>query len=133
MSVIQRKEYLYYNQQIGKHNTLYSSGFSIQDMPVSSAIMSPIDKDVVVHDGKITVKGWAYSGGGRWPQRVEVSADGGSTWYEVPWEQVSKKYYHAWRLWTIEIPCDAEGWLEFVCRCWDNSLNTQPTFVRSAW
>lgn len=132
-NVVQRKEYLYYNQQIGKHNTTYSSGFSIQDMPVSSAIMTPSDKDVIVHDGKITVKGWAYSGGGRWPQRVEVSGDGGSVWYEVPWENLSKKYYHAWRLWSIDLPVDAEGWLEFVCRCWDNSLNTQPTYVRSAW
>ncbi|RPB08392.1 molybdopterin binding oxidoreductase [Morchella conica CCBAS932] len=132
-NVVQRKEYLYYNQQIGKHNTTYSSGFSIQDMPVSSAMMTPTDKDVIVHDGKITVKGWAYSGGGRWPQRVEVSGDGGSVWYEVPWENLSKKYYHAWRLWSIDLPVDAEGWLEFVCRCWDNSLNTQPTYVRSAW
>ena len=28
---------------------------------------------------------------------------------------------------------DAEGWTEIVARCWDNALNTQPTYVRSAW
>ena len=32
---VQRQEYLYYNQQIGKHNVLVSNGFSIQAMPVS--------------------------------------------------------------------------------------------------
>jgi len=33
----------------------------------------------------------------------------------------------------MDIPVDAEGWLEFVVRAWDSSLNTQPTFQRSAW
>lgn len=46
---------------------------------------------------------------------------------------MTKKYYHAWRLWEIDLPVDAEGWLEFCVRTWDNALNTQPTFVRSAW
>lgn len=26
------------------------------------------------------MRGWAYSGGGHWPERVEVSGDGGSVW-----------------------------------------------------
>ena len=54
---------------MGKHNATYSAGFSIQDMPVSSAIMSPLDKAVIIHDGKIHMRGWAYSGGGHWPER----------------------------------------------------------------
>jgi len=53
--------------------------------------------------------------------------------YEVPPENLSKKYLHAWRTWHIDIPVDAEGWLELVVRCWDNALNTQPTYVRTAW
>ncbi|CZS91488.1 related to nitrate reductase [NADPH] [Rhynchosporium agropyri] len=130
---VQRKEYLYYNSQVGKHNASYSSGFSIQDMPVSSAIMSPIDMDQIIHEGTIKLRGWAYSGGGHWPIRVEASGDGGSIWYEVPYENMTEKYYYAWRLWEIDLPVDAEGWLELVVRCWDNSLNTQPTYVRSAW
>jgi len=130
---VQMKEYLYYTPQIGKQNAMYSNGFSIQDMPVSSAIMHPKDKDQIVHDGKISLRGWAYSGGGHWPVRVEVSGDGGSVWYECPWENMTTKYYHAWRLWSIDLPVDAEGWLEFCVRTWDNSMNTQPTFVRSAW
>ena len=102
-------------------------------MPVSSAIMTPVDLDQIIHDGKITLRGWAYSGGGRWPERVEVSADGGSVWYEVPYQRMSKKYFFGWRIWSIEVPVEYEGWLEFCCRTWDNALNTQPTFVRSAW
>ncbi|KAK3323985.1 Oxidoreductase, molybdopterin-binding domain-containing protein [Cercophora scortea] len=130
---VQRREYLYYTPQVGKQNALYSNGFSIQDMPVSSAIMAPRDMDTVVHEGRMKMRGWAYSGGGHWPVRVEVSGDGGSIWYEAPYEQMSTKYFFAWRLWEIELPVDAEGWLELCVRTWDNALNTQPTFVRSAW
>lgn len=63
---VQQQEYLYYGPQHGKQNALYSNGFSIQEMPVSSAIMTPKEKQVIVHDGKIEVTGWAYSGGSRY-------------------------------------------------------------------
>lgn len=33
----------------------------------------------------------------------------------------------------MELPVDAEGWLELCVRCWDDAMNTQPTFVRSSW
>ncbi|KAJ7364918.1 sulfite oxidase mitochondrial precursor [Mycena albidolilacea] len=133
MGPVQAQEYLYYTSQIGKQNAKYSNGFSIQQMPVSSAIISPVDKKVIVHDGKITLKGWAYSGGGNWVERVEVSPDGGSVWYAVDQENMTEKHYHAWRLWAIDVPVDAEGWLEFCVRTWDSSNNTEPTFVRSSW
>jgi len=130
---VQAQEYLYYTPQIGKQNTKYSNGFSIQQMPVSSAIIYPLDKSVVTHDGTIELKGWAYSGGGNWVERVEVSPDGGHVWYAVDQDDMTEKHYHAWRLWKINLPVDAEGWLEFCVRTWDSSNNTEPTFVRSAW
>jgi sulfite oxidase len=130
---VQSREYLYFNGQVGKHNQKYTLGIQIQEMPVSSAIMEPWSKEVVVHNGHIRVKGWAYSGGGHWPERMEVSSDGGFIWYAVAPEDMSDKHKYAWRTWHIDLPVDAEGWLELCCRCWDNSLNTQPTYVRSAW
>ncbi|KAF8895573.1 sulfite oxidase mitochondrial precursor [Infundibulicybe gibba] len=130
---VQQQEYLYYTAQIGKQNAKFSNGFSIQQMPVSSAIIFPQDKDVVIHSGKVTLRGWSYSGGGNWVERVEVSSDGGSVWYAVDQDDMTEKHYHAWRLWKIDLPVDAEGWLEFCVRTWDSSNNTEPTFVRSAW
>ncbi|KAI4211567.1 MAG: hypothetical protein LQ351_005608 [Letrouitia transgressa] len=130
---VQSKEYLYFNQQVGKHNQRPTDGIQIQEMPVSSAIMSPWTKQVVIHNGKIHCKGWAYSGGGRWPERVELSSDGGFSWYAVPNENLSSKHKWTWRNWEMDLPCDVEGWIEIVCRCWDNSLNTQPLNVRAAW
>lgn len=64
---------------------------------------------------------------------MEVSPDGGFVWYAVPNENLSAKHKFAWRTWHMDLPVDAEGWLELTVRCWDNSLNTQPTYVRSAW
>lgn len=130
---VQRLEYLYFNQQVGKHNQRPTDGIRIQEMPVSSAIMSPWTKQIVVHNGAIRCKGWAYSGGGRWPERVELSADGGFSWYAVPLENMSPKHKWTWRTWEYELPCDVEGWVEIVVRCWDNAMNTQPLTVRSAW
>ncbi|BFZ63499.1 hypothetical protein YB2330_004622 [Saitoella coloradoensis] len=133
MGPVQRQEYLNYNHQVGKHNVKFSNGFSIQDMPVSSAMMFPKEKQVVIHDGKIECQGWAYSGGGRWVERVEVSPDGGHTWFPAAVQDMTTKHYHAWRLWKLEVPTYAEGWIELCVRCWDNANNTEPTFVRSAW
>jgi sulfite oxidase len=133
LAPVQRNEYLYFNQQTGKHNQKPTDGIQIQEMPVSSAIMSPWNNQVVMHNGAIHCKGWAYSGGGRWPERVELSADGGFSWYAVPVENLSAKHKWTWRTWEMDLPCDVEGWIEIVCRCWDNSLNTQPLSVRAAW
>lgn len=116
LAPVQMKEYIYYSPQIGKHNNTYSNGFSIQTMPVSSAIMAPLNHDQIVHDGKIKLTGWAFSGSG-WPERVEVSGDGGNIWYEVPFGQLSKKVFYSWHVWEYEMPVDAEGWLEFCVRC----------------
>ncbi|KAJ6445150.1 sulfite oxidase, mitochondrial precursor [Purpureocillium lavendulum] len=133
LAPVQSQEYLYFPQQVGKHNFKLTDGIQIQEMPVSSAIMSPWTKQVVIHKGKIRCKGWAYSGGGRWPERVELSADGGFNWYTVPDQKLSKKRKWTWRIWEYELPCDVEGWVEIVVRCWDNALNTQPPEVRTAW
>ncbi|KAF2008857.1 molybdopterin binding oxidoreductase [Aaosphaeria arxii CBS 175.79] len=133
LAPVQSQEYLYFPQQTGKHNLKFTDGIQIQEMPVSSAIMSPWTKQVVIHNGKIQCNGWAYSGGGRWPERVELSMDGGFNWYTVPLENLSEKRKWTWRTWKFELPCDVEGWVEIVCRCWDNALNTQPSNVRTSW
>ncbi|KAK4120658.1 molybdopterin binding oxidoreductase [Parathielavia appendiculata] len=150
---VQSREYLYFQQQYGKHNQLPHLGIQVQEMPVTSAIMMPWHKEVVVHKLHIEVagkeqrnlnspqirlivdtqQGWAYSGGGRWPERVKVSSDGGWAWYQVPPENLSAKHKWTWRTWSISVPCDQEGWTELVVRCWDNSLNIQQMEVRHSW
>lgn len=68
--------------------------------------MSPVSMDQIIHEGKIKLRGWAYSGGGHWPVRVEVSGDGGSVWYEVPQENM-----------TTKVSCIATGYVLRVITC----------------
>ncbi|KAG9249420.1 oxidoreductase molybdopterin binding domain-containing protein [Emericellopsis atlantica] len=103
---MQSQEYLYFPQQTGKHNLKFTDGIQIQETPVSSAIMSPWTKQVVLHHGTIRCQRWAYSGGGHWSQSVELSNDGGFNWYAAPEANLSKKH---------------------------NPLNTQLPEVRTAW
>lgn len=102
-------------------------------MPVASAILFPADMSVIAHEGTIKCSGWAYSGGGHWIERVELSTDGGFSWWEVPQANMSEKHYHTKRLWHMDLPMPIEGWTEVVVRCWDNACNTQPLTVREAW
>jgi len=86
-----KKEYLYYTLQAEKHDATYSNGFSIQDMPVASAIIISLDKAVVIHNSTITLRGWAHSGGGNRPERVEVNGDGGIVCYETSYGNSSQR------------------------------------------
>ncbi|KXH67494.1 TAM domain methyltransferase [Colletotrichum salicis] len=76
---------------------------------------------------------WGYSGGGRWPDRVEFSAEGEFNWCTVPVQKLSKERIWTWRIWKIGFRCDGGSKIEIVCRCWDNALQTQPPDVRTAW
>lgn len=49
---------------------------SIEVGSCRSAIIFPEDKETIIHSGSIALQGWAYSGGGNWVERVEVSPDG---------------------------------------------------------
>ncbi|KAJ9102057.1 hypothetical protein QFC20_005065 [Naganishia adeliensis] len=111
MGPVQRQEYLYYPQQVGKRNVTFDKGFSIQDMPVSSAILSPKDKEVIIHDGYVHCEGYVL----------------------VPFENMSPKHYYTKRLWKMDLPVPVEGWIELVVRAWNSAINTQPTIVGNAW
>lgn len=86
-------------------------------MPVSSAIMSPVDKAVIIHDRFKILRRWAIQGVDIGQVRVEVSGDGGSIWYEAPLDKLSEEYFYAWRTSSINLLVDAEGGLELELRC----------------
>nr|CAI5859725.1 unnamed protein product [Callosobruchus analis] len=83
---------------------------AIQELPVTSAICKPCDGDTVgIVDGKIFVKGYAWSGGGQKIIRVDVSADDGKTWHvaNVDAQDSSDPPRHwSWTLWSLNIPVD---------------------------
>ncbi|XP_022053143.2 sulfite oxidase, mitochondrial [Acanthochromis polyacanthus] len=123
----------------------FKSAPAIQELPIQSAITTPADSATIDRsDGTLTVKGYAWSGGGREVVRVDVSLDGGKTWQaaqlrsgekgQAPEPSPPPGRAWAWKLWeiTAPLPPDAQE-LEIVCKAVDNSYNMQPDTVSPIW
>jgi sulfite oxidase len=122
----------------------YSKAQAIQDYPIQSAICSPDEGQVLVPDnGFITVKGYAWSGGGRSIIRVDVSMDGGKTWSEAeltPSHRSSLYKSWDWTLWQIKLPVShlmkgdgKEADINLVCKATDSSYSSQPESFEGIW
>lgn len=123
----------------------FKSAPAIQELPIQSAITQPADGTVVNRSAEeVTVKGYAWSGGGREVVRVDVSLDGGKTWQvaqlrssekgQAPAPSPPPGRAWAWKLWELTgpFPPDANE-LEIVCKAVDNSYNMQPDSVAPIW
>ncbi|XP_062323056.1 sulfite oxidase, mitochondrial [Osmerus eperlanus] len=123
----------------------FKSAPAIQELPIQSAITQPAEGTVVDRSAEeVTVKGYAWSGGGREVVRVDVSLDGGKTWQvaqlrtndkgQAPAPTPPPGQAWAWKLWelTAPLPPDAQE-LEIVCKAVDNSYNMQPDSVAPIW
>ena len=71
-------------------NVDWKSAPAIQETNVTSAIISPHPQESIEGPtDEVTVRGWAFSGGGQAVIRVDVSADGGKTWASADLTPVS--------------------------------------------
>ncbi|CAO2202192.1 unnamed protein product [Urochloa humidicola] len=114
----------------------YKPEHVINELNVNSVITTPAHDEVlpvndVATQGAYTVKGFAYSGGGKKVTRGEVTLDGGETWLlcELNHPEKPNKYgrYWCWCFWSVEVEVlDLLGAKEIAVRAWDQSLNTQP-------
>ena len=110
---------------------------SIQELPVTSAILSP-RPGTCVEDSTITVEGYAWSGGGRGIVRVDVSADNGATWHTATLKQGSEQPLSrawAWTFWEVEMPVAAanDAAVTLVCKAIDAAHNCQPEGSAGVW
>uniref|UniRef100_A0A9J7ZMI6 Sulfite oxidase n=1 Tax=Cyprinus carpio carpio TaxID=630221 RepID=A0A9J7ZMI6_CYPCA len=123
----------------------FKSAPAIQELPIQSAITHPAEGTSVDRsDREVTVKGYAWSGGGREVVRVDVSVDGGKTWH-VAKLRTSDQGQHpapppppgrawAWKLWEIDVPIPHRAQeLEIVCKAVDSGYNMQPDTVAPIW
>ena len=115
---------------------------SIQEQPVTSAICAPAPGETVpLSDEVLTLRGYAYSGGGRGIVRVDVSVDEGATWSSASLDQAGAQQQRgkawAWTLWeaTVALPTGARAGDTVVCVCkaTDEAMNTQPERVAPIW
>lgn len=103
----QRKDYKGFSPNVDWDTVNFDESPSIQEMPIQSAICDPIDGSTVTPDleGYITVKGYAWSGGGRKVVRVDVSPDGGKNWITADLEQENSPLNrtYSWTIWKVNI------------------------------
>jgi sulfite oxidase len=112
---------------------------SLQEQPVQSAITFPHASSPFTVGEKNTVRGYAYSGGGRGIVRVDVSIDGGKTWKTATLTEGKEQPLDrawAWTFWEcdFDIPENEKGReFEVICKATDASYNVQPDSVQGIW
>lgn len=137
----------------------FSKAVSMQNMPVTSAICNLSTGDTVSlsdADGRLEVRGYAWSGGGSRILRVDLTADGGRTWHVAelqhgPLENVADETRPetsdtaatakrvdaslatptgrdwAWTLWRARLPVpDGADTVEVWSKAVDANYNVQP-------
>nr|TKS00592.1 hypothetical protein D5086_0000180310 [Populus alba] len=115
----------------------YKPEYIINELNINSVITTPCHEEILpinswTTQSPYTLRGYAYSGGGKKVTRVEVTLDGGETWQCLPVDHEEKptsrrEYTGAgasvpWRWRWLE------SWSQRDCRPgWDETLNiTQP-------
>ncbi|XP_051192559.1 nitrate reductase [NAD(P)H] [Lolium perenne] len=114
----------------------YKPECMINELNINSVIATPGHDEVLPINAlttqkPYTMKGYAYSGGGRKVTRVEVTLDGGETWQVCDLDHPERptKYgkYWCWCFWSVDVEVlDLMGAKEIAVRAWDEALNTQP-------
>ncbi len=105
--------------------------------PAPGAVLSP-------HDDEVTLRGYAWSGGGRAIMRVDVSADGGVSWkpaalqpLQYPGSGAAGTPAWAWTLWEATLPLPAgaaaAGEVSLLCKATDSACNAQPESAVGIW
>jgi len=107
----------------------WSSGIKLGEMPVTSVICSPGNGERIGQN-PVRIQGYAYVGGGRRVERVEVSTDGGCCWQAAQLDDGASAW--TWRFWQVELALPA-GEVELAARAWDSGTNTHPERVGQVW
>ena len=124
----QRSAYRHVSPHVTPETIGREPGFELGELSVNSAICSPVD-GAEHGTGPVEILGYATAGGDRTVERVEVSADNGSTWVAADLQVAEPG---VWRFWSVTLDLD-EGPHEIVCRAWDSAANTQPENPADVW
>lgn len=114
----------------------YKPEYIINELNINSVITTPCHEEILPINSwttqrPYTLRGYAYSGGGKKVTRVEVTMDGGETWQVATLDHTEKpnKYgkYWCWCFWSLDVEVlDLLSAKEIAVRAWDETLNTQP-------
>ena len=120
----------------------------IHEQPVTSFICNPPQNSIIgaKNAADITLKGVAWSGGGRKIERVDVSLDGGKTFTAAElFKPIEQRYNHHWA-WTqfymtLALPEEVKEKLkrgekvelDVTSKALDSAFNVQPSVMAPYW
>ncbi len=104
-------------------------GMELGKVAVNSDVLVPAD-GAEVPAGVVEARGYAFAGGRRQVERVDISLDGGREWRQA--ELLEDLGPWAWRLWRIGVELEP-GDHEIVVRAWDSAAGTQPEDPAGSW
>ncbi len=125
----QAHAYRLFPSWVDRDNVVWESGLMLGEMPVTSVLCTPAP-GAVLPAGEVEVSGYAYVGGGRGIDRVDLSLDGGRTWQ--PTELGTEEGGWSWRLFSARVDL-GPGQHELVVRAFDRSAQTQPRDAAEVW
>ncbi|XP_057437513.1 sulfite oxidase-like isoform X3 [Lotus japonicus] len=135
-----QKDYKMFPPSVNWENINWLTRRPQMDFPVQCAICS-LEDMTTIRPGKVTISGYAASGGGRGIERVDVSVDGGKTWMEasrfqktgIPYvaddDNTSEKW--AWVLFAVTV--EILHSTEVIAKAVDSAGNVQPERVEDIW
>jgi len=104
-------------------------GISLTEVALNAEVLSP-DVDATVPAGPLTVRGYAFAGGGRGVGRVDVSVDRAASWVQA--DLGGDRGPGVWRQWTahVDVP---PGPRVLTARAWDTAGASMPEAPRHLW
>ncbi|XP_058766571.1 sulfite oxidase-like isoform X1 [Vicia villosa] len=135
-----QKDYKMFPPSVNWENINWSSRRPQMDFPVQCVICS-LEDTTTITPGKVSISGYAASGGGRGIERVDVSVDGGKTWMEASRFQKSDIPYTAdddgncdkWAWVLFEVTAEIQQSTEIIAKAVDSAGNVQPEKVEDIW
>ncbi|OWM90190.1 hypothetical protein CDL15_Pgr006511 [Punica granatum] len=114
----------------------YKPEYIVNELNINSVITTPSHEEILPINASTsqrpyTLRGYAYSGGGKKVTRVELTMDGGATWHvcELDHPEKPNRYgkYWCWCFWSLEVEVlHLLPAKEIAVRAWDQSFNVQP-------
>lgn len=106
-----------------------ADGPQLGPVAANCEIFSVLDGDLV-SAGATTLAGYAFAGDDRSVVRVDVSADGGTTWQQAVLDPPDGPW--TWQQWRADVRL-AAGPAELVARAWDSTGALQPEHAADLW
>jgi sulfite oxidase len=104
-------------------------GYPLGLIAVNSDVLVP-EAGAVLEAGPTEARGYAFAGGRRQVERVDVSLDGGGSWVQAELGEDLGEW--AWRLWRTTLELEP-GEHEITVRAWDSAAGTQPEDPAGSW